>query len=410
MAGKPFKKGASLYNYIQRIATQANASLPSTHQLSLAERRKLISSVLYPHFQQMRTRDLRVSLIEIEVYKKIRSTGRAKNKKKIEAKRKREEKKAKKKKPVPKGKKKVPSKKIPKTGAGLYNLIIRQLTELNALQPYEKVLSYEQRRHLVKEIIYPYFKSLDKRKVTIKAIRAYILDELSKVKEAPERDVVLIDKAVYAIVQFFDLDNHIRDALPKGVFARANAGEYGRTPIFNTINYSYTGSGLRDLIEELRDIAVSKKAYPVWHGFLKTRPNHSDDGTPENYFIDYILAIDGKHMDDTTEAKFRPDKKVYKQKIKSIREIMQQNFKNKERKKIRRKNIDRRFTKERAELIRMAKRVAKNFKNKQVTIASFKEKKEALKQYVESAYHNNEISDRQYARYLRILMYVKLPK
>jgi hypothetical protein len=76
MAGKPFHKGASLYNYILKQATAINNALPKDRQLSLADRRKIISSTLYPKYKAMPLRSIRIGDIRADLTKQFAKVPR----------------------------------------------------------------------------------------------------------------------------------------------------------------------------------------------------------------------------------------------------------------------------------------------------------------------------------------------
>ena len=124
--------------------------------------------------------------------------------------------------------------------------------------------------------------------------------------------------------------------MPDCIFVKVNAGEYGETKVFNTRNYEYNKSGVRDIIENVRPLAENTSALD-FSGYQKLRSGKKNDGTPENYYIEFILNINAEPQGNTNVTKFalsKDDKPTQRKVRATIIEKINQ-LKSKKRKKVR---------------------------------------------------------------------------
>ena len=95
-------------------------------------------------------------------------------------------------------------------------------------------------------------------------------------------------------VLYFDIDDFLRNTMPKGVNVIINAGKYGVANV-NTANYDYVSSGAQDIVEALR-IPFENNSKGEFNGYIQNYKGRPNDGEPENYFIEMVLSVDGEEV------------------------------------------------------------------------------------------------------------------
>lgn len=170
-----------------------------------------------------------------------------------------------------------------------YNRLLKEFTKINNKLPEERKLSIKQRRKIIKENLLPKFKDVPKYKLRVKKIKSAILKEFDKVPPREICDLNYIDPSDFAVVEWYALDETISELVPDCVYVKVSAGDYGETKIFNTRNYEYGRRGVRDIIENIRPDADNNSGRFLFSGYKKLRPKKRNDGTPENYYLDFVL-------------------------------------------------------------------------------------------------------------------------
>lgn len=102
---------------------------------------------------------------------------------------------------------------------------------------------------------------------------------------------------------FYMMDNKIQSDMPKGIYVEVNGGVFG-TCSFNTFDYEYESSGLRDIVEEMREQLYGKNETPSpkdnneqFDGFLRIKSGAKKDSkNKEDYFIEWVLFIDDDYV------------------------------------------------------------------------------------------------------------------
>ncbi len=235
-----------------------------------------------------------------------------------------------------------------KKGASVYNRILHEFTVINNALPEDRKISLAERRKLISESIYPEYNHVSPSRIPIKKVRGSIFDELDKIPPKELCDVNYIDPSILPNIDVFGLDEYIKTVMPDCIYVKATAGEFGETRIFNTRNYNYIRSGLREIIENIRK-AMEDGMLPSsidWQGYKKLKKNKPNDGTPENYYIDFILNMDGTPIADATIVQFIPEKsrEVYNKKRK-YQSVMLERIKGLNAKKRRRKRATKTYKK-----------------------------------------------------------------
>lgn len=176
-------------------------------------------------------------------------------------------------------------------GIKLYNFLLKQLGEQNVKSSRKQLLGIRSRRKIVSEKLYPEFSQGTK--PTLKAIKKSIA---GVIKSLPPKEIcnpIYLSPAYLAQIEYYDIDNHIRNVLPDCINVRVNAGILGKTKIFNTKGYSYYSDGVRNIVEKIRDdLKNNNSGQAYFDGVVKLKYNKPNNGKAENYFIDYILFID----------------------------------------------------------------------------------------------------------------------
>jgi len=155
----------------------------------------------------------------------------------------------------------------------------------------------------VREKIYGEFKGLSSNEVRI-----------ADINDAVERAVtgtgvlqigeffnpLAIPETLISGIFWFDIDNFIEVDLTaetggKNLRLEVNAGEYGSTGIIELSEYTYEGSGLAEIIEQVREF-VEDDSEPYWEGEARVRPRLKDDGNPDSYFLQFTLYVGGTQV------------------------------------------------------------------------------------------------------------------
>jgi hypothetical protein len=235
----------------------------------------------------------------------------------------------------------MPSKKKAKakssSGVGLYNRILKELTAINKVIPKDKKLTLQKRRQMVSEVLYPVYSMLPARERTIKNIRRDIKAEVDKIPAEQTCHPLYFPDNLLTLIDYFTIDEFIRNYLPDCIDIRVNAGYLGATSIFNTGRYGYYASGVRDIVERIReDLLDNKSGVAFFEGLKKLKPNKKHDLEPDSYYIDFVLIINDEKQDDEEAIEYKLPKgsSAKKKKISSdVEKKMKGLIKEKQKKK-----------------------------------------------------------------------------
>lgn len=286
-------------------------------------------------------------------------------------------------------------------GISLYNKISSEFTKINNTLPEELKLSVKDRRKFIKERIYPLYKGSPTSRVSISSIKKNIEQIIQTVVPKEGCDVNLISPAILD-VSWMELDNFIKDVLPSCVFIKINAGVYGSTKIFNTRNYNYTKNNVKAIVDKIREAVENNSDIDMSFVGVKKLKNRKlpNDGTPENYYLDFILTIDSEPIVDVTPVIFNVPKNQ-KKKVATVKEIMLGRVKQLVLKKKRKQNARKTTTKNIAKLANLNKK-QKRSKSPITKQKLYNEKEKLygtmLKQ-LELSYKKGLFSEEQYEKY-----------
>jgi hypothetical protein len=222
-------------------------------------------------------------------------------------------------------------------GIKLYNFLLKRLGEENQKLPNQQRLGILKRRDIVSKELYPKFKN--KAKVLAREINT---DLRKIVKGLPPKEIcnpLYLSEAYLSFVEYYELDNHIRTVLPDCLDVKVSAGQFGKTRIFNTRNYNYNSDGVKKIIENVReDLAKNQSGMAYFNGVVKLKPKKKNDGTPDNYFVDYILYINDVAEANDEPIDFELPQKEQK-KVDKVQDYLADKFKTLQKEKRKRKRI-----------------------------------------------------------------------
>jgi hypothetical protein len=213
------------------------------------------------------------------------------------------------------------------SGIKLYNLLLKEVSAANKLLPENKKLSLTERRQLVSQKLYPKYKGTAPSKLKKRELRERIAKRFKRLPRKKVCDVLQIDPESYSEgVQYFDIDSFIQD-LPKCIYIRVNAGDlFGKTPIFNTREFSYHRTGTADITNRINEwVRAQPKKYrntsrvPVYFGSIQLRPGHKNEGDEQNYFWEMIVEVKGVAAAKTTKLDIPKRKKPTKKQQEKVR-------------------------------------------------------------------------------------------
>ena len=209
-------------------------------------------------------------------------------------------------------------------GIRLYNALVKQLGDANKKAKSKQLLSISQRRKIVSEQLYPKFKVSPK--LLNKDVNAEIKGIIKGLAPSQICNPLYLSEAYLSLVEYYDIDNHIRGLLPECLDVRVNAGIYGKTKIFNTSNYSYYDNGVQDIIENIREVVEdvtgeNKSGYAYFSGIVKVKPKRKNDGDGDSYFVDYVLYLNDEPIVSDEGIEFDLGKKEVK-KVEKVRDYL----------------------------------------------------------------------------------------
>jgi hypothetical protein len=291
-------------------------------------------------------------------------------------------------------------------GVTLYNKILKEFTRINNTLPEDRKLSLDERRRYIKENIYPQYKGIAPNRVGIKKIQGSITQVLETIIPKEGCDVNYISPSTTADIGWFELDDYIRDVLPKCIYIRIDANGFGTTKIFNTLNYNYVKSGVRNIVENIREfvdnnIARGRSIEVSLTGVKKLRKGKANDGTPENYYLDFILTLNSEPIKPLEPVIYNLPREERK-KATSVKNAILQRVKELNNKKKRRKNARKKAIQNISEVRKINKRMNKakspDYKRK-LALQKIKGFLKAEKQ-IETAYKRGNLTQDQYDKFI----------
>jgi hypothetical protein len=212
-----------------------------------------------------------------------------------------------------------------------YNRILKQFTAINNSLPEERKISIKQRRQILKQYVLPQFDKVPDYKLRVKGIKAAILKEYDKLPAKPLEacNLNFIDPSNYKEpIEFFDIDNFFERTMPDCIYVKVSAGEFGETKIFNTRDYNYGRKGVRDITDKIRTKVKGQSGAAYYVGYQKLRPNKTNNGQSDSYYLDMILFINEKAQGETKTQKFKLPNTAKVQRVKNkVQNLLDEKFK-----------------------------------------------------------------------------------
>jgi len=287
-----------------------------------------------------------------------------------------------------------------------YNRILKEFTKINNKLPEENKLSLKLRREIIKKSLLPQFKDVPQYKIRLKPLRNSIIKEIEKVPPKQICDLNYIDASEFAFVEWYALDETIAELVPDCVYVKVTAGEYGETKIFNTRNYEYGRNGVRQIVEEIRPDADNSSGKFIFSGYKKLRPRKRNDGTPDNYYLDFVLFLidkkgNQKPQGDTESVKFDlPRTRETRSKKTQVKNIIEDRIKQLKSKKDSKRRAKKTLEKNIKEFSVVAKKLAKAKKPNVNTVNAFNKRFIKAAELLEKYYAQGKLTKLQYEKNL----------
>jgi hypothetical protein len=287
-----------------------------------------------------------------------------------------------------------------------YNRILKEFTKLNNKLPEENKLSIKLRREIIKKVILPKYEDVPQYKIRIKSLRSTLIKEIEKVPPKEVCDLNYIDPSEFAFVEWYALDETISELVPDCVFVKVTAGEYGETRIFNTRDYEYGRNGVRSIVEEIRPDADNSSGKFIFSGYKKLRPRKKNDGTPENYYLDFVLFLIDKKGNELPQGEaesvqfYLPKTRENRSKKTQIKNIIEDRIKKLKTKKDSRRRARKTLDKNIKEFSVVAKRLAKAKKPNINTVNAFNKRFIKAAELLEKYYAQGKLTKLQYEKNL----------
>jgi hypothetical protein len=216
-------------------------------------------------------------------------------------------------------------KKSPNKNLALYNKLQREFKKLNDKLPEYQRLSVKTRRDIISKTIFPFLK--DKKQVGVKDLRNRIQTQIDLSNQSITQDdcnPLLIDPSVLVDIEWMDLDAFIRDILPNCIYVQVEANGFGTTKIFNTRNYSYYSSGIKQITEKIRQEVNNDSGMGYdYTGYVQVRPNKKDDGKGDSYYVKIVLNENGKSVEDIDIIAYKVPKEKKNKSKQILNEIIE---------------------------------------------------------------------------------------
>ena len=287
-----------------------------------------------------------------------------------------------------------------------YNRILKEFTKINNKLPEENKLSLKLRREIIKKTLLPQFKGVPQYKIRLKPLRNSIIKEIEKVPPKQICDLNYIDASEFAFVEWYALDETIAELVPDCVFVKVTAGDYGETNIFNTRNYEYGRNGVRGIVEEIRPDANNSSGKFIFSGYKKLRPRKKNDGTPDNYYLDFVLFLidkkgNQKPQGDTESVKFDlPKTRETRSKKTQVKNIIEDRIKQLKSKKDSKRRAKKTLERNIKEFSVVAKKLAKAKKPNVNTVNAFNKRFIKAAELLEKYYAQGKLTKLQYEKNL----------
>ncbi len=289
-------------------------------------------------------------------------------------------------------------------GILVYNLLLKEISEINRHLPEDRKLSIKERRELVSKKIYPKYRGKAKSSIRLTPLRDQLYRQIRKLPRKEGCDLLAIPPNVYQDIPYYEVESFIENILPNCIYIKVNAGEFGETSIFNTREFNYYTTGISDITNRINEycrkhnIGTSRDV-PVYNGYIMLRPGKKNDGIPDNYYLEMILqGVGRKQKVEEVEVPLRQKTKRQTSKEANVKQYVLERLKNLKNEKSAFKRIKRSIYNEIKLVKELMKQkfISKNEKNK-IKERSYKNQKARIEKY----FRQEKISPAKYRTFIR---------
>lgn len=287
-------------------------------------------------------------------------------------------------------------------GILIYNLLMKEITKINKHLPEDRKMSIKERREILSSKIYPKYRNANRTKIRLTPLREKLLNTIRRTPKKEGCDVLAIPPDVYTDVPYYEIESLIENILPKCIYIRIDAGEFGQTSVFNTRDFNYYSSGLSDITNKINEDARNRRLHtstvPVYNGNINLRPGKKNDGDPISYYLEMVLAgLKRKPVKGKKPVALKiPVKKKTKKQVKREANVKQY-VREQEKKLKQQKSVFKRIRKEVLMAIRDIELTKKNKFLKRETKTEITDQiYKGIVQRVKKHYKDEKISDRKY--------------
>jgi hypothetical protein len=214
------------------------------------------------------------------------------------------------------------AKKRQSDGLRRFNYLLHQVSVLEKTVEPKYRLSIAERRKLVKQELYPAFKTgKTYKRAGKKAVNDWFANRVDLI------DAWLSSRTTEDLIniEFWLVTDKVRE-MPAGVFAKVTTRDFGETEIFNTDQRDYFIPEIDAIKEAIREAVENKSDFAYFDGIRRIMPDAEDDGDPNSYYIDLVLTIETStggtdfQGDPAPKIKGTKKKKNTKAQVKKLKE------------------------------------------------------------------------------------------
>lgn len=290
-------------------------------------------------------------------------------------------------------------------GILLYNLLMKEITKVNKNLPENRRLSVKERREIISKKIYPKYKDQARSRIRLIPLREKITRTVKRLPKREQCDLLSIDPTLYLAITYYEIEQFVGNTLPKCIYVKVDAGEFGSTNIFNTRDFDYYSTGLSEITNKINEYSrtnsLNTSNVPEYDGSINIRPGKKNDGTADNYFLEMILNIGTKRKSTSIVIPKRKKTKQLSDSKKKINESIRGRIKEMKSKKKKglwsKMNINMSNTFRLIENFKTVKYVISRSKRKSDIAALYKGLSKKAKEYRDEG----KITDRRYKSVLK---------
>jgi hypothetical protein len=218
----------------------------------------------------------------------------------------------------------------------VYQRAIKKFTKINDDLPEGLKISYKKRREIVSKNILKKFANKPKSKVKQsdieKAIESQIRSQLFNNRVQEECNLVVAASAqpdwLRQNINYFEVESYIRERIPRCIYVKVSAGDYGETAIFFALDFNYYEPlpfiSVREIVDNVRRFYSTKYDRAVFVPVVKLKPGAENDGEANSYYLDLVLVAEDSDGNEETggsieEIDYAPEtpeqKKIFRKRV-----------------------------------------------------------------------------------------------